>query len=68
MLWHVPASASGSRSLAKPGSMPLTNRLALPFARVLDGRDDFVGNHCHGYCRNTGPLATTLTPAARMRR
>ena len=46
MLWHVPASASGSRSLAKPGSMPLTKMLDVAGLRgVLDRRDEFVGQH-----------------------
>ena len=70
MLWQVPASAKGRRSLAKPGSMPLTKMLDLPASAASSiGCDQLVGQGaCHGYCRNTAPLATTLTPAARMRR
>ena len=46
MLWQVPARASGSRSLANPGSMPLTKRLDCPvFGGFLDRRDELVGEH-----------------------
>ena len=45
MLWQVPASARGSRSLAKPGSMPLTNRLELPSCAASSDRlEQFLGD------------------------
>ena len=55
--------------LAKPGSIPLTKRLALPaLAASSIGATSASGRVCHGYWRKTALLPTTLTPAARMRR
>jgi len=49
--------------------MPLTKMLALPdLAASSIGVTSSSGSTCHGYCRNTAALPTTLTPAARMRR
>ena len=59
---------SGSQSLAKPGSMPLTHRLAPPSAAASRiGRTSESGAVPSGNWRNTGPLETTLTPARRKR-
>ena len=59
-------STSGSTSLAKPGSMPFTCSEALPAAAALVSFSSMSsGMTPYGYCRNTGPLDTTLMPAAR---
>ena len=61
-------STSGSQSLAKPGSTPLTNSEAPPSsAACLIGSVSSGGTVPSGYCRNTGLLDTTLMPAARNR-
>ncbi len=57
---------SGSQSLAKPGSTPLTNSDAPPACAAASiGPSSSLGTTPYGYCRNTGQLDTTLMPAAR---
>lgn len=64
----MPVSASGSTSLANPGSMPLTKIEALPAAAAArTGPDISGGTTPSGNCRKTGLLETTLAPVRRMR-
>lgn len=64
----MPVTASGSTSLAKPGSMPLTKIDAPPAAAASrTGSDISGGTTPSGNWRNTGLLETTFTPARRMR-
>jgi hypothetical protein len=61
-------STSGSQSLAKPGSIPFTHSDAPPSAAAERiGSTSSSGTTPAGYCRNTGALDTTLTPARRIR-
>ncbi|WP_039916950.1 hypothetical protein [Amycolatopsis azurea] len=61
-------STSGSQSLAKPGSMPLTHSDAPP-SRAASRMGSIIsgGTTPSGYWRNTGLLDTTLIPARRNR-
>src|SRR6266545_4639667 len=64
---EMPVTTSGSQSLAKPGSMPLTHRLTSPSSAAwCTGSIIDAGITPSGYCRNTGPLDTTLMPARRI--
>src|SRR5829696_1639983 len=57
-------SVSGSQSLAKPGSMPLTHSdTPASSAAWRTPADISSGTTPSGYCRNTGLDDTTLTPA-----
>ena len=60
------SATSGSTSLAKPGSMPLTCRLAPVRRRRRPpaGRASRGGRIFSGHCSSTGPLETTLMPAS----
>ena len=62
-LWQVPASASGSRSLAKPGSMPLTNRLELPSRAASSiGVEQLLGQHLPRVLQEDGAAADDVHP------
>src|SRR6478735_5298805 len=65
MRWLRLVSASGSTSLAKPGSMPLTCRLA-PVRRPDSASCSSIsgGRIFSGHCSRTGPLEVTLMPAS----
>src|SRR5579863_1796603 len=63
----MPVMTSGSQSLAKPGSMPFTHSdTPAPVAALRRGSVISAGTTPSGYCRNTGPLDTTLAPARRI--
>ena len=65
---QIPVSASGSASLAKPGSIPLTHSDAPPAAAASRTTADIEGSTTpSGNCRNTGPLETTSMPARKKR-
>src|SRR6478735_6937047 len=64
--WERLVSTSGSTSFAKPGSMPLTCRLAPVRSPALWIRSICSGGRIRsGHCSSTGPLEVTLTPASR---
>ena len=65
MRWLRLVSASGSTSLAKPGSMPLTCRLAPVRVAASASRSSISGGRIFsGHWSRTGPLEVTLMPAS----
>ncbi len=65
--WQASRRATGSRSLAKPGSMPEVKHEVPPWAQAFSRGSTHPFSPVFGWMSGTTELDTTFLPEARMR-